>query len=194
MRLIGNPNQVLPSEYVISWNQTGLRGPQGPQGIQGLQGIQGPQGPQGEQGPAGPSGSSGITSPFVIWFTDFAGDGGVGRVNGFAYGPIYMYAAIDLPTQCQITHIEVKYINGYGTSWVKLMDVSQISSYPPIPVIHQFDLPVTSPTNTILKVITSTLSQPYLFNPLREDPLYIRIGLTERTSIAWVKVHFTGIE
>lgn len=59
LRVIDPATQVcLPSETLISWNQTGPVGPQGPQGPQGEQGPQGPQGEQGIQGPVGPRGPS----------------------------------------------------------------------------------------------------------------------------------------
>jgi hypothetical protein len=62
LRVIDPATQVcLPSETLISWNQTGPVGPQGPigpQGPQGETGPTGPQGPQGIQGPTGPRGPS----------------------------------------------------------------------------------------------------------------------------------------
>jgi hypothetical protein len=59
LRLIDPATQVcLPSETLISWNQTGPMGPQGPIGPQGPQGETGPQGPTGPTGPTGPRGPS----------------------------------------------------------------------------------------------------------------------------------------
>jgi hypothetical protein len=66
LRIISGPDEVRPSEELISWNKVGLPGPAGPQGPAGPGGPQGPPGPQGEpgqQGPAGPGGSTDIPYP-----------------------------------------------------------------------------------------------------------------------------------
>lgn len=52
-----------PSEYKVSWNQTGPPGPPGPQGPQGVPGPQGSTGPQGAQGVQGPAGLPGLPGP-----------------------------------------------------------------------------------------------------------------------------------
>ena len=45
LRIISDPNEVRPSENLISWNTEGPPGPAGPQGDPGPQGPQGPPGP-----------------------------------------------------------------------------------------------------------------------------------------------------
>jgi hypothetical protein len=51
LRIISGPDEVRPSEELISWNKVGLPGPAGPQG------------PEGPQGPPGPGGATDISYP-----------------------------------------------------------------------------------------------------------------------------------
>jgi len=63
IRIVSKTTVCKATEYKISWNQLGPKGPQGAQGPQGPTGSQGPQGAQGQQGPQGPQGSQGPQGP-----------------------------------------------------------------------------------------------------------------------------------
>jgi hypothetical protein len=59
LRVIDSAGSCLPTETLLTFNQTGPRGPIGPQGPAGPTGATGPTGPAGPAGPVGATGPAG---------------------------------------------------------------------------------------------------------------------------------------
>jgi len=177
MRLISNPSECLPSEYVISWNQAGLQGPQGPPGA--------------------------MQSPLVIGFSDFIAsvypDQGPSRYSwGFVVNGGVVGAVLHLPHHCEITNFEVKYFNSGWTNNMRLKVYDKCSSPLFVNPIMDFAFAYEPYSGDLSpKIQNFPINPPYEYYALvkNEDPLYITsLVMPEKYGIAWVKVHFNVLE